>query len=64
MTRGRSNADRTMIIESSGNARIVDRSGETVAVLEDWTLWVDGSPYGEVSNYHEAIERTKKALTE
>lgn len=61
MTRGRANADRTLIIESAGNGRIIDRAGETVAVLEDWRLWVNGEDVGEVSNYHEAMQKT--ALT-
>lgn len=53
----------TINIQGSGNATIVAWSGEVVGVLEDWRLWVNGQDVGEVSNYHEAVERTRKVLT-
>jgi len=52
----------TIQIESAGNARIVDRSGEVVGVLEDWRLWVNGRDVGEVSNYHEAMQKTLDSI--
>lgn len=51
----------TIRIESAGNAVISDRRGETVAVLEDWTLFVRGVRVGEVDSYHEAMMRVEHA---
>jgi hypothetical protein len=52
----------TIHVESAGNARIVDRRGQTVAVLEDWTLFVNGVRIGEVDSYHEAMKRTEQSI--
>jgi hypothetical protein len=49
-------------IESAGNARITNRAGETVAVLEDWRLWVNGRYVGEVDSYHEATQKTLDSI--
>jgi len=49
-------------IESAGNARITDRSGHVVGVMEDWTLFVDGRRIGDVGSYHEAMTRTQETL--
>jgi hypothetical protein len=49
-------------IESAGNARITNRAGETVAVLEDWRLWVNGRYVGEVDSYHEATKKTLDSI--
>lgn len=53
----------TIHIESAGNARIVDRRGETVAILEDWTLFVGGERIGEVDNYNEAVRKVVDSVT-
>lgn len=63
MTQGRSNADHTIHIESAGNARIVDRRGDVVAVLEDWVLFVGGERIGEVDNYNEAVRKVVDSVT-
>lgn len=63
MTRGRSNADHTIHIESAGNARIVDRRGDVVAVMESWQLFVNGNDALEVDNYREAIVLTERILS-
>lgn len=52
----------TIRIQGSGNATIVDRFGETVGVLEDWRLWVNGQDVGEVSNYQEAMQKTLDSI--
>lgn len=59
MSRGVANSDYSIHIESAGNARITDRTGETVAVLDDWRLWINGEDAGEVSNYNEAMKRVR-----
>lgn len=53
----------TLTIESAGNARMIDRSGDVRAVIEDWRLWVDGKDVGEVSNYHEAVQKAVDSIT-
>lgn len=45
-------------VESTGNAIIVDRTGRTVGVLEDWTLFVDGKRITDVDNYRDAVQWT------
>lgn len=51
--------DRSIRIESAGNATIVNRAGETVGVMENWRLYVNGQDVGEVDNYHEAVEKCR-----
>jgi hypothetical protein len=63
MTRGVAHASYTIQVESAGNARITDRTGDVVGVLEDWRLWVNGRDVGEVSTYNEAMERVRQCTT-
>jgi len=49
--------------ESAGNATICDRSGTVRAVLENWTLFVDGRRIGDVDNYRDALIQTEALLT-
>jgi hypothetical protein len=48
--------------ESGGNGVIHDRSGAAVAVLEDWSLFIDGERVSEVDNYRSAIELVETKL--
>jgi len=52
----------TIHIESAGNATIRDGTGQTVGVIEGWTLFVNGDRLADVSTYHEAIDLTRTAL--
>ena len=49
--------------ESAGNATICDRKGNAVAILENWTLFVDGRRIGDVDNYRDALIQTEALLT-
>lgn len=49
--------------ESAGNGTIHDRDGNAVAVLEDWTLFIDGERIADIDNYRDAIIRTEAVLT-
>lgn len=52
----------TIHVESTGNASIRNTMGETVAVIEGWTLYVGGERVADVSSYHEAIHTTQNIL--
>lgn len=53
----------TVRSESAGNATIHNRKGEVVAVIEDWSLFVDGKRIADVDSYRDAITITEKVLT-
>lgn len=63
MTRGTTHVRYTIRPESAGNATICDRSGTVRAVLENWTLFVDGRRIGDVDNYRDALIQTESVLT-
>ena len=62
MTRGVAHARFRAIYETPGNGRIINQSGETVGVVEDWRLWVNGREIGEVESLHDAVKKTQEAV--
>ena len=63
MTRGTTHVRYTIRPESAGNATICDRKGNAVAIVEGWTLFVDGRRIGDVDSYRDALIQTEALLT-